>query len=97
MEEVPDSWASILNPQYLKSITEFQDTVKYHEETLAKLESPMPLQQQHLPRYLIPWVNPLTWRMIAIGDRTRQCRECDSRHVQIDRNPEPVHLFTMHA
>jgi hypothetical protein len=49
MEEVPDSWASILNPQYLKFIMEFQNTVKYHEETLAKLESPMPLQPQCLP------------------------------------------------
>src|SRR5882762_7584186 len=34
MEEVPDSWASILNPQYLKTIMEFQNAVKYHEETL---------------------------------------------------------------
>jgi len=49
MEEVPNSWASILNPQYLKSIMEFQNTVKYHEETLAKLESPMPPQSQCLP------------------------------------------------
>jgi hypothetical protein len=49
MEEVPDSWASILNPQYLKSIMEFQNAVKYHEETLAKLESPTPPQPQRLP------------------------------------------------
>ena len=49
MEEVPDSWASILNPQYLKSITEFQNAVKYHEETLVKLESPTPQQPQRLP------------------------------------------------
>jgi hypothetical protein len=27
MEEVPDLWASILNPQYLKSIMEFQNVV----------------------------------------------------------------------
>jgi len=49
MEEVPNSWASILNPQYLKSIMEFQNAVEYHEEALAKLESPMPPQPQHLP------------------------------------------------
>jgi hypothetical protein len=49
MEEVPDLWASILNPQYLKSIVEFRNAVKYHEETLAKLELPMPPQPQHLP------------------------------------------------
>jgi len=49
MEEVPDLWASILNPQYLKSIMKFQNAVKYHEETLAKLESPMPPQPQCLP------------------------------------------------
>jgi len=51
MEQVPDSWASILNPQYLKSIMEFQNTVKYHEETLAKLESPTPPQPQRLPNW----------------------------------------------
>ena len=49
MEEVPNSWASILNLQYLKSIMEFQNAVKYHEETLAKLETPMPPQPQCLP------------------------------------------------
>jgi hypothetical protein len=49
MEEVPDSWASILNPQYLKSIMEFQNVVKYHEETLSKLEFPAPPQPQCLP------------------------------------------------
>jgi hypothetical protein len=49
MEEVPDSWASILNPQYLKSIIKFQNVVKYHEETLVKLETPTPQQPQHLP------------------------------------------------
>jgi hypothetical protein len=49
MEEVPDSWASILNSQYLKSIMEFQNAVKYHEETLVKLESPTPQQPQCLP------------------------------------------------
>jgi hypothetical protein len=41
MEEVPNSWASILNPQCLKSIIEFKNVVKYHEKTLAKLESPI--------------------------------------------------------
>ena len=51
MEEVPDSWASILNPQYLKSIMEFQNAVKYHKETLAKLESPTPPQPQRLPNW----------------------------------------------
>jgi hypothetical protein len=40
MEEVPDSWASILNPQYLKYIMEFQNMVIYHEETPVKLLEP---------------------------------------------------------
>jgi len=50
MEELPDSWASIINPQYLKSIMEFQNEVKCHEETLVKLESLMP-PPQHLPNW----------------------------------------------
>jgi len=30
MEELPDSWASIINPQYLKSIYGIQNEVKCH-------------------------------------------------------------------
>ena len=35
--------------QYLKSIMEFQNVVKHHEETLVKVELPVPPQPQHLP------------------------------------------------
>ena len=30
MTEVPGPWASIINPQYQKTLREFQNTVKYH-------------------------------------------------------------------
>jgi hypothetical protein len=33
MMEVPGTWASIINPQYQKTLREFQNTVKYHEES----------------------------------------------------------------
>ena len=45
MEEVPGTWASIINPQYQKTLREFQNAVKYHEESLEKLE-PMVSQPQ---------------------------------------------------
>ena len=48
MMEVPGMWASIINPQYQKMLREFQNTVKYHEESLKKLEAPV-LQPPHLP------------------------------------------------
>ena len=48
MQEVPDSWASVINPQYQKTIREFQNAVKYHEESLEKLE-PAVSQPQRLP------------------------------------------------
>ena len=48
MEEVPGSWASVINPQYQKTIREFQNAVKYHEESLEKLE-PTISQPQRLP------------------------------------------------
>ena len=48
MMEVPRTWASIINPQYQKMLREFQNTVKYHEESLEKLEVPV-LQPPHLP------------------------------------------------
>ena len=34
MMEVPGTWASIINPQYQKTLREFQNAVKYHEESL---------------------------------------------------------------
>lgn len=37
MEEAPDTWATVLNAQSYKTIVEFQNAVKYHEESLSKL------------------------------------------------------------
>ena len=48
MMEFPGMWASIINPQYQKTLREFQNTIKYHEESLEKLEAPI-LQPSHLP------------------------------------------------
>ena len=33
MMEVPGTWASIINPQYQKTLREFQNAVEYHEES----------------------------------------------------------------
>ena len=41
MMEVSGTWASIINPQYQKMLREFQNVVKYHEESLEKLEAPI--------------------------------------------------------
>ena len=48
MMEVPGTWASIINPQYQKALRKFQNTVKYYEESLEKLEVPI-LQPPCLP------------------------------------------------
>jgi len=45
MEEVPGTWASIINPQYQKTTREFQNT---DEESLEKLEPPV-FQPSRLP------------------------------------------------
>lgn len=37
MVEAPDVWQSILNIQFYTTITEFQNAVKFHEETLIRL------------------------------------------------------------
>ena len=37
MMEVPGTWASIINPQYQKTLREFQNTIKYHKEFFKKL------------------------------------------------------------
>ena len=46
--EVPGPWASIINPQYQKMLRDSQNAIKYHEESLEKLEAPI-LQPPHLP------------------------------------------------
>ena len=48
MMKVPGTWASIINPQYQKTLREFQNVVKYHEESLEKLEVPV-LQPPRFP------------------------------------------------
>ena len=48
MMEFPGMWASIINPQCQKTLREFQNTIKYHEESLKKLEAPV-LQPPCLP------------------------------------------------
>ena len=48
MIEVPGTWASIINPQYQKMLREFQNIIKYQEESLEKLEVPV-LQPPCLP------------------------------------------------
>ena len=39
--EVPGTWAPIINPQYQKMFREFQNAVKYHEESIEKLKAPV--------------------------------------------------------
>lgn len=41
MEESPDPWSSILQPQFQKTILEFQNSVKYHEESLIRAAAPL--------------------------------------------------------
>ena len=41
-QKCPRTWSSMINPQYQKTLREFQNIVKYHEESLKKLESPSP-------------------------------------------------------
>ena len=48
MMEVPGTWASIINPQYQKTLREFQNAIKYYEESLEKLEVPV-LQPPRFP------------------------------------------------
>ena len=48
MMQVPGTWASIINSQYQKMLREFQNAIKYHEESLEKLEVPV-IQPLRLP------------------------------------------------
>jgi hypothetical protein len=48
MAEAPDVWQSILNVQFYSTITEFQNAVKFHEDTLIRL-TPGGSIPTHLP------------------------------------------------
>ena len=60
MLEVPGTWASIINPQYQKTLRKFQNTVKYHKESLENLEAPV-LQPPHLPNQCSSELGSLLW------------------------------------
>ena len=94
MEEVPGSWAFIINPQYHKTIREFQNTVKYHKESLEKLE-PLVSQPSRLPNqeYSNSWfpyckahVNLVSWSQ---NIRTPQFPK-DDKNVSPCRTPELI-------
>jgi len=40
MKEAPDSWSSLLQPKFCKTIVQFQNAVKYHESTLLTMTPP---------------------------------------------------------
>src|ERR1700676_4063726 len=94
MEEVPGSWASIINPQYRKTLREFQNAVKYHEESLEKLEAPVSqphrLPNREYPISRFPYrkanVNLVGWSK-NIG--TPQFPK-DNKNVSPRRTPESI-------
>jgi len=74
---------------------EFQNSVKYHEETLAKIESPMPLQPQRLPNqefsnnqfpYRKTNVNPVRWSKNIGTPRFPE----EDKNVSLRRTPESI-------
>ena len=40
MQEAPDSWSSLLQLKFCKTIVQFQNAVKYHEFTLLAMVLP---------------------------------------------------------
>ena len=40
IKEAPDSWSSLLQPKFCKTIVQFQNAVKYHESTLLAMTPP---------------------------------------------------------
>lgn len=42
MKGAPTSWVSIVTPHLFEDITEFQTVVRFHEETLMKIDTPRP-------------------------------------------------------
>jgi hypothetical protein len=49
MKEAPDSWSSLLQLKFCKTIVQFQNTVKYHESTLSTMTPPQPNPVSQLP------------------------------------------------
>jgi hypothetical protein len=40
VKEAPDSWSSLLQPQFCKTVVQFQNAIKYHESTLLAMTPP---------------------------------------------------------
>lgn len=41
MNGAPPTWVNILNPNFYATLVEFQDAIKYHEDNLMKLDTPL--------------------------------------------------------
>jgi hypothetical protein len=40
IKEAPDSWSSLLQPKFCKTVVQFQNAIKYHELTLLAMMPP---------------------------------------------------------
>jgi hypothetical protein len=60
MMEVPRMWAFIINPQDQKMLRKFQNTIKYHEESLEKLEALFSNHLAFLIRNMLVHASPTT-------------------------------------
>ena len=51
VKEAPDSWSSLLQPEFCKTIVQFQNTIKYHESTLLAMIPPSTNSATQFPNW----------------------------------------------
>ena len=51
VKEAPDSWSSLLQPQFCKMVVQFQNAIKYHESTLLAMTPPLTNSATQFPNW----------------------------------------------
>src|ERR1700683_3048513 len=51
IKEAPYSWSSLLQPQFCKTVVQFQNTIKYHKSTLLTMMPPPTNLATQLPNW----------------------------------------------
>jgi hypothetical protein len=69
MKEAPDSWSSLLQPKFCKTVEQFQNAIKYHELTLLAMTPQLTNQVTQFPNQGLQnqWFQPRKAHVNMIG------------------------------
>jgi len=91
IKEAPDSWSSLLQPKFCKTIVQFQNAVKYHKSTLLAMTPPPtnPVTPYPNENFQTQWFHPQKAHVNMVG-WTPSLEP--PKFLKDDKNVSPCHL-----